>query len=356
MQPDCEVPIDVTAPPGWETLAIDGEPVMYGKVNDLDLRPDSRTMIVKILYVGRTPTYLSLLISAIRTTPTFKNSLRARTESLTTKRLLKAMKNCNTDFRSDLSSSCKPVVSEGWPNFDEDEFKAILHSRAGGTHTSHTDVPFLLCPDSVKPFDSVASLIFVSPNDDWPHVCFAATCRKTGWEGVDDKYADDDYYKGTSTTMFVFASDDRVDMDDTGPAIGFKYISRHIDQSLDRLDHLASIVEGVERLVQGVTDDTILADAIKQLHLCNVQHVMLQRRWAFQKQLMLTVDGILSSGTHTGLLGISETCDLAKLKKEMSYRTRLVQAAETDLAVLPRRIENQFTAVREKDLSRKNRK
>jgi len=273
-----------------------------------------------------------------------------------TKQLLEAMiPNLNKDFRSDLQTDERWRRFNDSPGFDEDEFKAILHSRAGGAH--HSRIRRKISGDTIsqdtiviEKIESMASLIFVSPNDDWPYVCFAATCAETGYQAVlttekTTTGSRKDYDRHDFAIMLVHASEDRIDMDDMGPAIGLEYVSNHINHTLDKLVHLVSIVESVERLVQEVTDNMILTDPIKQLHLCNVQHVMLQRRWAFQKQLMLRVDEILSSGTHTRLLGIPEHRDLAILKKEMSYRTRLVQAAETDLAVLPRRIENQFTAV-----------
>jgi hypothetical protein len=34
------------------------------------------------------------------------------------------------------------------------------------------------------------------------------------------------------------------------------------------------------------------------------------------------------------------------MKQQLNYLNRLIEAAQTDLEVLPRRIENQFTAVR----------
>jgi hypothetical protein len=47
--------------------------------------------------------------------------------------------------------------------FDEDEFEFLLRSRAGGIYHSHLE----LSEDS-----STASFIFISPNDDWPYICF----------------------------------------------------------------------------------------------------------------------------------------------------------------------------------------
>ena len=255
---------------------------------------------------------------------------RAKVEPPITKHLLQAIvQDLDMDFRAGKPSTRGTEGFKAWSGFDENEFKAILHSRAGGAHHSHTEHT-----DYTRAVDFVASLIIVSPKDDWPYVCFVATC-----------VTNTENHRTNLARMLVIASDDLADMDNTGPTIVIQYLCRHIDQTLDKLQSLASIVEDVERGVQEAADDTILVDLIKQLHLCNVQHVRLQRRWTFQKQLMVTIEKIVSPGKYLELLADLNTCDMEKMRKEMSYRTRLVQAAETDLAVLPRRIENQFTAV-----------
>lgn len=255
---------------------------------------------------------------------------RAKVELPITKQLLKAIvQDLDTDFRLGKGSARDTEDFRVWLGFDEDEFKAMLHSRAGGALHSYTENT-----DYTRVVDSVASLTFVSPKDDWPYVCFVAFCvrnKENNWPNL--------------ARMLVIASDDRDSMDSTGPDIVFQYLFRHIDRTLDKLQSLASVVEDVERVVQGATDDTMLADPIKQLHLCNIQHVRLQRRWTFQKQLMVEVEKIVFPGKYFALLGDLATCGIQKIRKEMSYRSRLVQAAEIDLAVLPRRIENQFTAV-----------
>jgi hypothetical protein len=208
-----------------------------------------------------------------------------------------------------------------WLDFDEDELKTILRSRSGGAHHSHNE--------SREDWSAAASFIFVSPNDDWPYVCFIAV------------------FSGSETTL-VFASDDRVDIDTTGIAPVLQYLGQHVIQVSDELDSLALVVEDVERVVQEVTEDTSLAGPIKDLHLCNIRHVRLQRRWTFQKQLMHTVDKIISSERYPHLFHLlgNYTYDLVKMRQQMSYWSRLVEAAQTDLDVLPRRIENQFTAVK----------
>jgi hypothetical protein len=144
----------------------------------------------------------------------------------------------------------------------------------------------------------------------------------------------------------IFASDDGIDVDSTGTAIVLQYLNRHVIRVTDELDSLALILEDVERLVQEITDATSLAEPIKKLHLCNIRHVRLLRRWTFQKQLMCTVDEIVTSRTYIVLLGITDSRDVGKMRQQLSYLRRLVEAAQTDLEVLPRRIENQFTAVR----------
>jgi hypothetical protein len=60
---------------------------------------------------------------------------------------------------------------------------------------------------------------------------------------------------------------------------------------------------------------------------------------------MCTIDEIISLGTHTDLLGITDPDEDKKMRQHMKYVSRIVETAQTDLEVLPRRIENQFTAV-----------
>jgi len=295
---------------------------------------------IMIWCVGHASIFYILLMSATRTGPDSKETFPAETRSPRLKQLLEAM------IRARLPVDRAPL------ELDADELEAILHSRAGGAHHCHEE-------DSRRfwskrraagetELNCVASFMFVSPNDDWPYVCFFATCEGISYQTVPTTetttpgtHKDYEYWN----TTFVQVSDNRVHMDKAKVYVISEYISRHIDQTLNELDSLTSIVEDVEREVQGASDCTILADPIKRLHLCNVQHVRLQRRWAFQKQLMATVLEILSSEDYVSLLGITLEGESEKMKKEMGYRNRLVQAAETDLAVLPRRIENQFTAV-----------
>jgi hypothetical protein len=211
-----------------------------------------------------------------------------------------------------------------WRYFDDGEFKTLLRSRAGGAHHNHVQL---------EEDQSTASFFFVSPNDDWPYVCFLASSIAR-WEYPRE-------------LALVFASDDRVDTDVEGVAMVLQYLTQHVIQMSDVLDDLALVVEGVERIVQEVADDTSLAKPIKQLHLCNIRHIKIQRRWTFQTQLMCTVDEIVSAGTHIGLLGLTNySDDSRKMKQQLNYLNRLIEAAQTDLEVLPRRIENQFTAVR----------
>jgi hypothetical protein len=235
-----------------------------------------------------------------------------------TKRMLEEVVHDLTSSRLDKSLRITRLPElkhfKPWLFFDEDELELILRSRSGGAHHSH---------DESEDLSAKASFIFVSPSDDWPYVCFVAVFS-------------------LSETTLVFASDYRVDIDTTGIAPVLQYLGQHVIQVSDELDSLALVVEDVERVVQEVTDDTSLAGPIKDLHLCNIRHVRLQRRWTFQKQLMHTVGKIISSETYTVLLG-NYTSD--RMRLQMSYWSRLVEAAQTDLDVLPRRIENQFTAV-----------
>jgi hypothetical protein len=140
-----------------------------------------------------------------------------------------------------------------WRYFDEHNLRFLLHSRAGGAYHSCLE----LSEDS-----STASFILVSPNDDWPYACFVANLNHS--------------YSRQLTLIFV--SDDRVDVDTTETAAVIQYLDQHVAQVLDELDILTLIVEAVERIVQEVVNNTSLAEPIKQLHLCNIRHIKLQRR------------------------------------------------------------------------------
>ncbi|KAH0282854.1 hypothetical protein M436DRAFT_84896 [Aureobasidium namibiae CBS 147.97] len=319
----------------WKSLAVYGEPNMFYQDDFSEIGHNGSTRSVMIW-----------------TGPDSKETSPAETRSPRLKQLLEAMiRDPKHDFDYE-RAGLRAEASRASLGFDADEFEAILHSRAGGAHHSRMQDSRKLYSERPASGETrmycMASFMFVSPNDDWPYVCFFATCAGVGYQTVPTTETTTtgsrkDYENLTST--FVQVSDNRVHMEKAEYSFITRYISRHIDQTLNKLDSLISIVEDVERVVQGASDSTILADLIKQLHLCNVQHVRLQRRWAFQKQLMATVNEVLSSENYTNLLGILLERDFEKMKKEMGYRNRLVQAAETDLAVLPRRIENQFTAL-----------
>jgi len=322
------VSTDSTVPLDWKSLAVYGEPNMFYKDDFSEAGLHGSIRSIPIWCVGHASVFYILLMSATRTGPDSKETFPAKTRTPRMKRLLEAM------------------------GLYADEFVAILQSQAGGANHSRMENSEGFwsgrpASDEIQ-LECTASFMFVSPNDDWPYVCFFASCAGTGYQTVPTTETTTtgsrkDYENLHST--FVQVSDNRVNVDAAEYVFITRYIRRHIDQTLNKLDSLISIVEDVERVVQGASDCTILADPIKQLHLCNVQHVRLQRRWVFQKQLMATVNEVLSSENYTNLLGIETERDFEKMKKEMGYRNRLVQAAEADLAVLPRRIENQFTAV-----------
>jgi Mg2+ and Co2+ transporter CorA len=62
---------------------------------------------------------------------------------------------------------------------------------------------------------------------------------------------------------------------------------------------------------------------------------------------MCTIDEIISLGTHTDLLGITDPDEDKKMRQHMKYVSRIVETAQTDLEVLPRRIENHLSTQRD---------
>jgi hypothetical protein len=325
--------------PRWHDLAKHEEPNWSCKINDLEptwssepgvvvLPQKFSTRIIRVAYVRRTKTCRTLLMLSTRTSAESTQSLRAKVDLPSTKRMLEALvRDLNTPCRDEDPSIANSRVLQGVVqklSLDEDEFKAVLHARAGGARYSHNLLDY---------GRTEASLTFVSPDDDWPYICFIAVY---GLEGAQ---------LDVLTTMLVFADGDPLIMDTTKPNIVIQYLGRHIDRTLDELDRLGSIVEDVERIVQEAIDDTTLTYPIKQLHDCNLRYVRLRRRWTFQKQLMAAVDLQSYRPSLPNFLGLENFDDRKRGYEQMSRWAHFVGAAEPDLEMLPRRIENQFTAV-----------
>jgi hypothetical protein len=77
---------------------------------------------------------------------------------------------------------------------------------------------------------------------------------------------------------------------------------------------------------------------IRDLHSYNADLIKLERRWHFEQKLSSSVGDIIGSA---GDLYIT-----THARRTFSVLEKLSQASEYDLSVLPRRIRNQFTAVR----------
>lgn len=149
-------------------------------------------------------------------------------------RLPNAMvQDLNTDFRSDVRSVCGDFFQD-LPGLDEDEFRAILHSRSGGAHHSHTEHVRDAISRSTDPnkevIQSDASLIFVSPRDGEPYICFAAARAERSYQSIDNTEPSEIRSLPGLTTMLVLVSDDLAHLDEMGPAIVLPYFFRQVDK------------------------------------------------------------------------------------------------------------------------------
>lgn len=155
----------------------------------------------------------------------------------------------------------------------------------------------------------------------------------------------------------------------------------HIQQTCQRLSKLIEQVEEVESNVADGLPTTDFEVLVRKLHSCNAELLKLERRWHFEDQLASSIqkfiDGYkqpraLSQNidfTHCNIVsneggaikfqfsneGREETLHASKLQDEKYFKkldsdsalqSRLSRTSEYDLKVLPRRISNQFTAVR----------
>lgn len=125
---------------------------------------------------------------------------------------------------------------------------------------------------------------------------------------------------------------------------------------------LAGLTDQISKAEAWILDPSQLKDFdifIKNLHRCNADLLKLERRWRFERNLSATIRGVIEAWKHD----LENRDKTRKADKESIYllhplahetmkmddasmlQERLSQASEYDLGVLPRRIQNQFTAV-----------
>lgn len=152
----------------------------------------------------------------------------------------------------------------------------------------------------------------------------------------------------------------------------------HVDRTSVKLTELIRRVEGVERDVLESSDTTDFNPLIHTLHACDADLIKLERRWHFEKELTAAVLDVIGrykqpetnyqevhfnrcdiSPTDNGLVNInlanssdriqgSEFLNAKPFKVLDSVAILQEQRSRAfgyDLGVLPRRIQNQFTAV-----------
>lgn len=122
----------------------------------------------------------------------------------------------------------------------------------------------------------------------------------------------------------------------------------HVADTTKALAELLHQVGEAENQIQNPSQD--LAKVIRTLHRCNTQLVKLDRRWHFEQRLSAAIsEAIEKYKSHT-----SRISELHRQRLELHWQRlydfsilqkSLSKASEYDLSVLPRRIENQFTAI-----------
>ncbi|TAQ88905.1 hypothetical protein B7494_g2752 [Chlorociboria aeruginascens] len=155
-------------------------------------------------------------------------------------------------------------------------------------------------------------------------------------------------------------------------------LRHHIRFSSKALESLTNRVQKIEQNVAAAAVEQIdFNRIIRDLHLCNTDLIKLERRWRFETHLASAIREFLTTykqppnrrqeisfsqcrieGTSftintgseedTGMnnkFALQNDTFFKKLDSDSMLQNRLSDASEYDLSVLPRRIQNQFTAV-----------
>lgn len=158
------------------------------------------------------------------------------------------------------------------------------------------------------------------------------------------------------------------------------FLDHHVRFLTEKLADLIQRVELIERNVSATQSTKLdFNDLIHELHACNRDLITLERRWRFQNQLDYSIREFIgrykqssnrtqdvkffscnfSGDGHTNIHidssnaedkiapeALQNDKDFKRLDSDSVMQSRLSESCEYDLSVLPRRITNQFTAVR----------
>ncbi|CZR67448.1 uncharacterized protein PAC_17347 [Phialocephala subalpina] len=139
---------------------------------------------------------------------------------------------------------------------------------------------------------------------------------------------------GSSDIRGILYSSEAHEYLDTMAILPLIILREHVQYTSKELRELIRRVEKIENQVATASLASLdFNSIIRDLHLCNTKTVNLERRWGFQTNL---------AATRTYL---SESDDFKRLHNDSIMQSRLSSASEYDLSVLPRRIQNQFSAI-----------
>ncbi|KAH8683433.1 hypothetical protein BGZ61DRAFT_480485 [Ilyonectria robusta] len=119
----------------------------------------------------------------------------------------------------------------------------------------------------------------------------------------------------------------------------------HIQNTSRTLSKLLKRVANVEAQILDHSTNQDFKAFIRELHACNSDLVKLERRWQFETKLSTTLADIIR---HCKPANSSSCLERDVFQNVENFLIRLQRQSETsqyDLGVLPRRIENQFSAV-----------
>lgn len=217
-----------------------------------------------------------------------------------------------------------------------------------------------------------------SPHDDWGFYSFAVCATRHDDDTRTFKsflvYSDPDFSGLCRSIDFISDYWKKTDL----PMVVMPLVLlRHqVQQTSRKLADVIRRVEEVESAVTASSQTVDFNDLVQKLHSCNTDLIKLERRWHFQDKLASSIQEFINSYkspinsqsnnfsgcTFQGPVdfhheGQTETNPVhaiepqndtyfRKLDSDSTLQGKVSRASEYDLGVLPRRVSNQFTAVR----------
>lgn len=144
-------------------------------------------------------------------------------------------------------------------------------------------------------------------------------------------------------------------------------LQHQVHQTSDRLRILKAKVERVESVVSTDTQTADLSSLVQDLHNCNTELIKLERRWGFQNTIASSIQDLINTYRVPEKMAVSykdyppdqrylhsvygegflnPNLDFEEMESELTRQKQTGDLLKYDISVLPRRISNQFTAVR----------